>query len=148
VPVYQLAPSTLRVGGRVAAAWTYDGVRYELRARLYATAETAAFVGIAPDFLNVGHDLPGVGDWVTLRYSGTWTVGAERTPVEGGCCVGASSNPQGIPGMSLHFIIPGYEPFGLTWVKQACLVWPWGLQDASGYLCPAADRLDYWASTW
>jgi len=142
MPVYELEPTSLRVAGSVRAAWsTDDGVNYEFRARLYATPETPAFFGCVTDHIIVGNSL---GEpWTLLRYSGLFRVGAEQTLVEGYCCLAAGSNEENSV-VTLKFITPDYQPFGLTWAKEAGVVDLWGPYDAE---CPAAEALDYWVRT-
>ena len=92
------------VSGSVEAAWTHEGVSYELRARLYDTPVTKTFFRTEGPFLFLFVGLGPAG--AELSYSGTLAVGAERSHVEGTCEIGAEPQLRDLL-MSFVFNLPG-----------------------------------------
>lgn len=135
VPVYALDPTTLRVNGQVSANWAHDGVSYQFRARLSATEDTDTFLGTGEDYIILGTSEG--EDWTTLDYRGVFVVDGQQSQLSGGCCVVRGPN-TGIDTVTIKFIIPGYEPFGLVWAEEEGTVDLWGPY-LSPIPCPAAD---------
>jgi len=139
---YVLDPSN--VSGSVQAAWTHDGVSYELRARLYDTPVTKTFFKTEEPFLLLFVGLhPAEAE---LSYSGTLAVGAERSHVEGTCEIGAGPCSGDLL-MSFVFNLPGNWPWGftLTWAKDGGWLDFYGAENPPIFF-PGADSFNYWVN--
>jgi len=83
VTLYPVEPGTVEAQGFLAASWTYGGVSYEVRVRLYATSDTQVGILIPEG----GYIIFGGSESQPnpLAYNGVLKVGAVQQDIEGEC---------------------------------------------------------------